>query len=114
MNPMPVPTAKIDQVPTELPETLVLLDVREPSEWSAGHATQARHIPLGELQDRIAEVPADRQVLVVCHSGGRSARATAFLRTQGVEAINLEGGMLAWEHAQRPMVSETDAPPQVL
>jgi rhodanese-related sulfurtransferase len=52
-------------------------------------------------------------VLVVCHVGGRSAHATAFLRRQGVDAVNLTGGMAAWEAARRPFVSETDGPATV-
>ncbi|HVV29604.1 MAG TPA: rhodanese-like domain-containing protein [Mycobacteriales bacterium] len=98
---------------TSAPAGSFLLDVREDDEWAAGHAPQAVHIPLGELVARIDEVPRDRQVVAVCHSGGRSARATAFLCSQGVDAVNFAGGMLAWAAAGAPMQSSTGAPPVV-
>jgi rhodanese-related sulfurtransferase len=100
-------------VPDPLPEGLAVLDVREPEEWAAGHVEGAVHIPLGELGERLADVP-DGQVLVVCKVGGRSARATAWLAAQGRDAVNLDGGMLEWEAAGRPMVSEGSQPAQVV
>ncbi|MFZ5851777.1 MAG: rhodanese-like domain-containing protein [Actinomycetota bacterium] len=82
----------------------LLLDVREPAEWAAGHAPQARHIPLGQLAGRLAELPADRPVVTVCRSGARSARAAALLARQGRPASNLAGGMHAWAAAGLPVV----------
>ena len=55
---------------------------------------------------RYAEIP-EGQTLVVCKVGGRSAQVTAWLQSQGVDAVNLAGGMLDWEAAGRAMVSET-------
>ena len=57
----------------------LLLDVREPAEWRSGHAPGARHIPLGELESRLGELPRDQTMVAVCRSGGRSARATSVL-----------------------------------
>jgi rhodanese-related sulfurtransferase len=74
----------------------LLLDVREPAEWRAGHAPGACHIPLGELEDRLGELPRDQTVVVACRSGGRSARATTVLTRSGFQALNLDGGMRAW------------------
>jgi len=74
----------------------LLLDVREPSEWRAGHAPAALHVPLGELQTRVTTLPRDRRIVVACRSGGRSARAVALLRRSGLDAVNLTGGMRAW------------------
>jgi rhodanese-related sulfurtransferase len=74
----------------------LLLDVREPAEWRAGHAPGARHIPLGELEGRLGELPRDQTLVVVCRSGGRSARATSVLTRSGFQALNLNGGMGAW------------------
>ena len=107
-----VPTVSIDGVPDPLPDGLEVLDVREPGEWAAGHIEGAVHIPLMDLPQRLDEVPSG-QVLVVCKVGGRSARATAYLAQAGREVVNLDGGMLEWEAAGRPMVSETGQPPYV-
>ncbi|MFS3127566.1 rhodanese-like domain-containing protein [Nocardioides sp. Bht2] len=109
---MQVPTVAIDGVPNPLPEGLVILDVREQIEWDAGHIDGALHIPLSELMNRVDEVPFD-QTLVVCKVGGRSVQATAWLAGQGRDVVNLDGGMLDWEAAGRPMVSSTGQPPQV-
>ena len=101
-----VPTVAIN----EIPQDAVVLDVRELDEWEAGHAERARHLPLSELATRYGEVPTDEQVYVVCRSGGRSARATAWLNQNGFEATNVDGGMGAWQDAGLPLVGETDQP----
>jgi rhodanese-related sulfurtransferase len=106
-------TVEPTQVPSPLPDDLVILDVREPAEWAVGHIETAIHVPLMQLPRRVAEIPADRRLLVVCRVGARSAQATAFLQAQGLDAINLSGGMQAWEAAGRAMVSETNAAPIV-
>ncbi len=82
----------------------VLLDVREPGEWAEGHAPAALLIPMGEVQARRAELPEDRQIVVVCRSGGRSAAITDMLRAAGYQAVNLTGGMCAWTAAGLPTV----------
>ncbi len=109
-----VPTVAVSGVPDPLPEGLAVLDVREPAEWAHAHIEGAQHIPLGELTQRLDEVPAGQQTLVVCRIGGRSAQAVGWLVQQGYDAVNLDGGMLDWEAAGRPMVSETGDPPRVL
>ena len=111
---MNIPTVAITGVPDPLPEGLHVLDVREPVEWQHGHIEGAQHIPLGELADRVDEVPAEGQTLVVCKVGGRSARAAGYLLQSGRDVVNLDGGMLDWEAAGRAMVSETGQPPQVV
>jgi rhodanese-related sulfurtransferase len=108
-----VPTVSIDGVPDPLPEGLHVLDVREQLEWDHGHIDGAIHIPMMDLPARLDEVP-DGQTLVVCKIGGRSAQAVAWLTMQGREVVNLDGGMLDWASAGRPMVSEKDTPPQVV
>ncbi|GAA2022221.1 MULTISPECIES: rhodanese-like domain-containing protein [Nocardioides] len=108
-----IPTVSVDGVPQPLPEGLAVLDVREPVEWEHGHIEGAVHIPLMDLPQRLADVP-EGQVLVVCKVGGRSAQATGYLAQQGHDVVNLDGGMLDWEAAGRPMVSETGQPPQVV
>jgi rhodanese-related sulfurtransferase len=109
---MRVPTVSVDGVPNPLPEGLAVLDVREPEEWEAGHIEGALHIPLSDLVARVGDLP-DSQTLVVCKVGGRSAQAVAYLAQQGYDVVNLHGGMLDWDAAGRPMVSETGEPPYV-
>ena len=87
-----------------VPPGTVLLDVREQDEWDAGHAPDAVHIPLGDLPDRVGELPTDQRVLVLCHSGARSARATAWLVQGGYDAANIEGGIVDWARAGLPVV----------
>ena len=107
--PSHVPAVRVEDVPDDA----VLLDVREPEEWTAGHAPAARHIPLAELPARLAEVPADQEVVVTCRAGGRSARAVAYLNASGHRAVNLDGGMQAWAERGKPMTSESGQPPAV-
>mgnify|MGYP001344879973 FL=1 len=96
-----------------VPDDAFLLDVREPEEWVAGHAPGAVHIPLFELPARVAEVPEDATVYVICRVGGRSAQATAWLNRFGRRAVNVAGGMMAWAAAARPMVAENGQEPYV-
>jgi rhodanese-related sulfurtransferase len=88
----------------------LLLDVREDNEWEAGHAADATHIALGDVPDHLGDFANDRQIVCVCRSGVRSARAATFLIQNGFDAINLEGGMLAWAADDEPLVGEGDEP----
>lgn len=105
-----VPQVSVDELPAEP----TVLDVREDDEWAAGHIEGAVHIPLMELPARLPELPDADQIVVICRSGGRSARATAYLQQIGIEATNLDGGMQAWNAAGRPMVSDTGPSPEVI
>jgi rhodanese-related sulfurtransferase len=96
-----------------LPDGAYLLDVREDEEWVAGHAPDAVHIPLGELGGRTEQVPQDQEVYVICRAGSRSAYAAQALGAAGWNVVNVADGMLGWESAGRPMVSESGAPPFV-
>lgn len=82
-----------------------VLDVREDVEWQAGHIEQAVHIPMGELNARIAEIPEEQTIVAVCRSGQRSRAVTDALNRAGYTAHNLEGGMHAWEEAGLPFVA---------
>ena len=82
-----------------LQDDVQLVDVREPYEFSAGHAPAATSIPLGELSSRAGEIDRDRPVVLVCRAGSRSAMATEALAQAGYDAHNLTGGMLAWAEA---------------
>jgi rhodanese-related sulfurtransferase len=113
MLPPDVPSVSVAAVPDPLAAGSVLLDVREDDEWTAGHAPGAVHIPLADLPARLDELPPDAEVVVVCRAGGRSARAVAWLVRNGIDAVNLDGGMGAWAEAGRPLVSETGTAPFV-
>jgi rhodanese-related sulfurtransferase len=92
-----------------------LLDVREPDEWEAGHAPNAHHMPMMEIPARIAELPSDTEVVVVCRSGGRSSQVVSYLIGNGWDNVrNLDGGMHSWSAAGRDMVSENGQPARVL
>jgi len=80
-----------------------ILDVREPDEWAAGHIPGATLIPLGQLTARAGEVPTDRDVVVVCRSGNRSAQGRDILRAAGLTQVtSMAGGMKAWTAAGNP------------
>jgi rhodanese-related sulfurtransferase len=82
----------------------VLVDVREPDEWQAGHAPQARHIPMREIPDRLAALPASAPIYLICRSGSRSHLVAEYLIQAGfARPINVSGGMLAWERAGLPV-----------
>ena len=79
---------------------VMLIDVREPDEYQAGHIPGAVLIPLRDLPNHLNEIPKDKTVVAVCHSGNRSAKATDFLRQTGFDNVhNMQGGMVAWEQA---------------
>lgn len=100
----------VPNLPAELPDGVTLLDVREPDEWAAGHAPEAVHIPMGEVANRLGDLPEDSEVYVVCRSGGRSARVTTYLNQNGWDAKNVEGGMQSWAAAGRAMTSDAGEP----
>ena len=102
--------------PREVAERLdevQLIDVREPDEWEAGRIEGARHIPLGEIGDRLGEIDKSRPVVAVCRSGGRSKRVVDALRSRGYEAENLSGGMQAWDEAGLPFGAPDGGPGHV-
>ena len=101
-----LPTVRVAELDpaAPIPPGMVVIDVREQGEWDEGHAPGALHLPLGELTTRVGELPADTQFLVMCHSGTRSARATAWLNGAGYAAANLDGGMVDWRLAGLPVV----------
>ena len=84
----------------------LIIDVRESSEWAGGHIAGATLIPLGSLPSRLSELPRDRPILVVCHSGNRSAQARDILRAAGFPSVtSMAGGMAAWLAAKMPVVT---------
>lgn len=83
-------------------EGLVVLDVREAWEREIVHIDDSLHIPLAELPDRVNELPVDKDIVAYCKIGGRSAKATEFLRSVGLDAYNLVGGMDTWTERIEP------------
>ncbi|MFE1925263.1 rhodanese-like domain-containing protein [Streptomyces asoensis] len=84
----------------------VLLDVREPHEWQAGHAPRAVHLPLSALAAG-AGLPASAQarpLVVICRSGNRSRQAAELLLARGADAVDVVGGMRDWSAAGLPVV----------
>jgi molybdopterin/thiamine biosynthesis adenylyltransferase/rhodanese-related sulfurtransferase len=105
------PMTRTDLSPADLAarlsagDDLVLVDVREPHEWNAGHLPEAKHIPLAQVPSRLDEIPRDREVVMICRSGARSAHAQQFLRQSGYEKVlNLAGGMMGWAREVDPRV----------
>jgi len=90
-----------------LEENAFLLDVRQDTEWEAGHAPMATLIPLADVPDHLDELPRDRLIICSCRSGGRSLRAATFLQENGFDVVNLSGGMLAWYAENLPFESDS-------
>lgn len=74
----------------------IVVDVREDEERAAGRIPGSEHVPLGELGERIEDLPEDKEVVLVCRSGSRSSMAAAALAEAGYRVSNLEGGVKAW------------------
>lgn len=93
--------ARADEGPAPL-----LVDVREGWELAIARLEQAVHIPMGELPDRMEELPRDRDIVLLCRSGMRSAQVTRFLQQEGYERVwNLAGGILAWSEQLDPSLT---------
>lgn len=87
-------------------EDAIVVDVREAAEYAGGHLLNARHIPLGDLPKRLADLEKfkDKPVILNCQTGGRSSSACDILRKAGFSQVfNLEGGIVAWTEAGMPV-----------
>ena len=105
-GPGPIPTIDVIEADRRLREDpgTILLDVREMGEFLDVRAPGAALIPTSSFMTRVGELPADRQVLVVCHLGGRSAAVAGYLMRAGrTDVANVAGGMDAWERAGLPV-----------
>ena len=105
---MTIPEIDLATLETLLADGTVVIDVREDDEYEGGHIPGARHIALSTVPERLAEIPTDGTIHVVCALGGRSARAVEFLRAQGVDAVNVAGGTQGWIDGGRPVVRGMD------
>jgi NADPH-dependent 2,4-dienoyl-CoA reductase/sulfur reductase-like enzyme/rhodanese-related sulfurtransferase len=88
----------------ELQQAGVLLDVRDPKEFDAGHIEGAVHIPLPQLRDRLKELPQEREILVYCKAGQRSYYATRILTQHGFRVKNLPGGFTTYSHFHKRLI----------
>lgn len=83
-----------------------ILDVRQPEEWAQFHIPGATLIPLGDLPSRINEVPKDREVIVVCRTGVRSAKGRDILRNAGyTQVTSITGGITQWQAQGQPIAT---------
>jgi rhodanese-related sulfurtransferase len=101
LNPEQVKAQLKDPGPQTKPP--FLLDVRQPEEYREGHIAGAKLMPLGELGRRMKELPKNREIICVCHSGNRSSSAARQLKKAGYSVSNLRGGMIAWQRAGMPV-----------
>lgn len=85
----------------------ILLDVREDWELAIARVAEAQHIPMGEVPSRLAELDPEREIVVMCRSGGRSATVARYLEQQGFGKVwNLAGGILAWSEQLDPSIAQ--------
>jgi hydroxyacylglutathione hydrolase len=83
---------------------LLVLDVREPVEWAESHIGGATHIPMREVAARLAELPRNRPIALVCRGGARSSLVGSMLLSRGfTDLVNVWGGMGAWQQAGLPV-----------
>jgi rhodanese-related sulfurtransferase len=109
-----VPEITPEEVAVLVDGGALLLDVREADEWQAGHAAAASHIPMREIPAHIDELPTDQRILAICRSGARSAAVAEVLIGAGFDAVNVQGGMRAWEAADLPIETDDGSPGSVI
>jgi rhodanese-related sulfurtransferase len=91
--------------------SVLLLDVREDDEWTAGRAPGAVHMPLSSLD--VATVPSDLPIVAVCRSGNRSGQAAEVLAAAGIAVVNMTGGMKAWAQEGLPVIAAGGRPGEI-
>ena len=89
-----------------------LVDVREQYEWDEAHAPAARHVPMSVVGHHLADLPQHERILVICRSGARSDRVAGALIRAGFDAVNVAGGMEAWQSAGGEVVAASGEPPR--
>ena len=98
-----VPEVEVEEAHRKLDQGVPMIDVREPSEYREVRIPGAKLLPLSDFLERFEELPRDGEVMIQCRSGSRSALATKALRERGFRAVNVGGGILAWERAGLPV-----------
>lgn len=108
------PTINLDELPQEVDvqtvfdiqgqEDVYVLDVREQYEYDEKHIPNVTLLPMSEIENRLNEIPKDKEVIVTCRSGNRSGQVTQFLTQNGFDNVhNMQGGIVAWEEAGFPV-----------
>jgi molybdenum cofactor guanylyltransferase len=97
-----VPEIDVEELDERRARGATVIDVREPDEYAEAHIPGAVLVPLATVPDNLAEFPTTGPVYIVCRSGARSRRAAAFLRSSGVDAVNVAGGLRSWLEAGKP------------
>lgn len=80
-----------------LGETATIIDVREQGEYDQAHVAGSTLIPMSRFVERLGEIPRDKTVYLLCATGNRSGRVTEYLEQQGYDAVNVAGGITAWQ-----------------
>ncbi|MDO4911752.1 MAG: rhodanese-like domain-containing protein [Corynebacterium sp.] len=88
--------------PKDVPAEAIIIDVREPEEFAEVAAANARLVPLATVPENLDVFSREEDNYIICRSGARSARAVEYLEAQGIPAINIAGGTLAWVDAELP------------
>lgn len=102
-----IPEIDVTELAARRAEGAPLIDVREPGEYAAARVPGANHIPLGDVIERIEEIPTDGTVYVICAGGGRSAKAVEHFRSLGIDAVNVAGGTRGWIDAGLPFDADS-------
>lgn len=103
LSPMDIPEIDVAGLARACQDGAPVIDVREADEFASARVPGALHIPLGEVPERVGEVPRGGTVYVVCARGGRSAKAVEHYRAQGIDAVNVAGGTIGWIDAGLPV-----------
>lgn len=98
----------------ETREDVTFLDVREPYEWKGGHIRGSRNVPLGDIPALVDDLRSDVPIVTVCTVGARSDEAARFLRSFGIVAENLDGGVVAWSEKGFELVTPDGDPGRVV
>ncbi len=106
---MSVSEVNVEQLAAAMSAGARVVDVREESEYVAGHVAGAVHVPLGTVPDNVDAFRGDGPVYVICMGGGRSMRACEFVSQFGIDAVNIAGGTRAWMQSGRPVVEGSAA-----
>ena len=97
---MPLPAeVSVAELASALADEACLVDVREPYEYVGGHVPGALSVPMGDLLDRLDELPRDRTVYLICAVGARSMQVAHYLQQVGFDVRNVGGGTAAWMDA---------------